>query len=81
MTCTFCTDEVREKVPSFPKATLFSEINHNTEPCFCLFEAVTGYRDLRKTNLRSYVSIEPGAFATQQHKTNTFSRLIIKIQI
>ena len=32
MTCTSCTDEVRENVPSCQKVTLFYDINHNTEP-------------------------------------------------
>ena len=133
MTCTSCTDEIREKVPSFQKVTFFLQyqarrkqlqiggggahitdwgahiiffifyfffffwggghicanywggggghgppcppplflrpcnINHNTEPCFCLFEVVTGYGDIRRINLKSFVSIGL-VFATEQHK-------------
>ena len=32
MKCTSCTDEVRERVPSFQKSHFFYDINHNTEP-------------------------------------------------
>ena len=32
MTCTSCTDEVREKVPSFQMSHFFYDINQNTEP-------------------------------------------------
>ena len=85
VTCTSCTDEVREKVSSFKKVTLFYDktitqsLNQLT---LCLFEDVTGYRDIRRINLKSFFfSIELVVFATQQHKTNTFSRLIIKIQL
>ena len=80
MTCTSCSNEVREKVPSFQKVTLFYDINHNTER-FCLFEDVTGYRDIRRINLKSVVSIGDVVFATQEHKTNAISRLIIEIQL
>ena len=48
---------------------------------FFLFEDVTGYRDLRRINLKKGVSIGPVVFAAQQHKTNTFIRLIIEIQL
>ena len=48
---------------------------------FFLFEDVTGYRDIRRINLKSFVSIKLVVFATQQHKTNTFSRLLIEIQL
>ena len=77
MACTSCTYEVREKVPSFQKVALFYDINHNIEPLsinVCLFEYVIGYHDIRRINLKSFVSIGLVVFATQQHKTNTFSR-------
>ena len=45
-----------------------------------MFEGVTGYRDIRRINPKSFDSIGLVVFATQQHKTNTFSRLIIEIQ-
>ena len=49
MTFTFCTDEVREKIPSFQKVTLFLRFeifNRDTINLgFCLFEDVTAYRD------------------------------------
>ena len=78
MACTSCTDEVREKVPSFQKVTLFLQYNHLS---FFLVEDVTGYSDARRINLKSFVSIGLVVFATQQHKTNTFSRLIIEIML
>ena len=69
---TSCTDKVREKVPSFQKVTLFYDINHiNTEPSSInivyLFEDVTGYRDIRRINLKSFVSMGLVVFATKQH--------------
>ena len=77
--------EVREKVPSFKKNHTFSTIQTITQSpyqlTFCLFEDVTGYLDNRRINLKSFVSIKLVVFATQQHKTNTFSRLIIEIQL
>ena len=52
-----CTDEVREKVPSFKEVTLFFyDINHNTEP-LSIYVDVTGCRDIRRINLKSFVSI------------------------
>ena len=73
MTYTSCTDEAREKEPSFQKVTLFLRykpldgalINQR----FCLFEDVTGYRDIRRITLKGFVSIGFVVFATQQHKT------------
>ena len=85
MTCTSCTDEVREKVPSFQKVTLFLRYKPKHRAlinlCFCLFEAVTGYHNIRRINLKRFVSIGLVVFATQQHKTNTFSKIIIEIQL
>ena len=46
-----------------------------------MFEDATGKRDIRRINLKSFDSIGLVFFATQQHKTNTFSRLIIEIQL
>ena len=31
MTCTSCTDKIREKVPSFQKVAFFYDITYNTE--------------------------------------------------
>ena len=36
---------------------------------------------VRRINLKMFASIGLVVFATQQHKTNTFSRLIIEIQL
>ena len=61
MACTSCTDEVRIKVPSFQKVTLFFryKIFHRDviNLQFCLFEDITDYSDLKRINLRSFVSI------------------------
>ena len=53
--CPFCTDEIRVKVPSFQKVTLFLRykiLNRDVINLrFCLFENVIGYcHILRKTN-------------------------------
>ena len=58
-----CTDEVREKVSSFQKVTLFLRYKPYNRALinfkrFCLFEDVTGYRDIRRMNLKSFVSID-----------------------
>ena len=49
MTCTFCTDDVRVKVPSFKKVTQFLQykIFHRDiiRLNFCLFEAIPDCRD------------------------------------
>ena len=75
--------KLKKRYPHSKKSHFFYDINQNTEPLsfnvFCLFEDVTGYRDIRRINLKSFVSIGLIVFATQQHKTNTFGRLIIEI--
>ena len=61
MTHTSCTDEVRVMVPSFQIVTLFLRykiLNRDVINLrFCLFEDVTDYHDLRRINLKSFVSI------------------------
>ena len=58
MTCTSCTDDVREKVPSFLKVTLFLRykifIRGAINLGFCLFKDVTDYRDWRRINLKVF---------------------------
>ena len=78
--CTSCTDDGREKVPSFQKVTLFYDIN-TQNPYQLTFLFVTGYRDIRRIKLNFFVSIGLVVFATQQHKKTTISRLIIEIQL
>ena len=67
--CTSCMDEVREKVPSFQKVTLYLRYKPNTNERFRLFEDVTGKRGIRWINLKSFDSIRLVVFTTQQHKT------------
>ena len=49
--CTSCTDEIRVKVPSFQKVTLFLRYEiFNRDVInlrFCLFEDVIGYRYIK----------------------------------
>ena len=75
-------DEVRVKVPSFQNVTLFllyKIFNRDVINLrFCLFEDPTDFRDLRRLNIKSFVLIGPFVFATQKHKTNTLSSLIIE---
>ena len=75
MTCTACTDEVRVKVPSFQRATLFLQYKiFNRDVInlrFCLFEDATDYRDLRKINLKSFVSIGLSVFLLHNNITQT----------
>ena len=71
-----------KRYPHFKKLHFFFQINHNSEPLsinmFCLFEDVKGYRDIRRINLKIFISIGLVDFDTPQHKTN---RLIIEIQL
>ena len=68
MTCTSCTDEVRVKVPSFQKVTLFLRYQIFNRDVLnlrdCLFEDVTEDHDLRRINHKSFVSIGLFVFAT-----------------
>ena len=48
---------------------------------FCLFEDVIDYSDIGSINLKSFVSFGLVDFATQKHKTNTFKKSIIEIQL
>ena len=68
MTCTSCTDEVRVKVPSFKKVTLFLRYQIFNRDVLnlrdCLFEDVTDDRDLRRINHKSFVSKGLFVFAT-----------------
>ena len=59
MTNISCMDKVRVKVHSFQKVTLFLRYKvFNTDVLrFCLFEDITDYRDLRRLNLKRFVSI------------------------
>ena len=61
MTCTFCIDEVRVKVPSFHKVTQFLQykIFHRDiiRLYFCLFEVIPDCHDLRRINFKSFASI------------------------
>ena len=61
MTCTFCTDDVRVKVPSFQKVTQFLQykIFHRDifRLIFCLFEVIPKCHDLRRINFKSFASI------------------------
>ena len=68
MMCTSCIDEVRVKVPSFQKVTLFLRYKIFNRDFinlrFCLFVDVTDYHDLRRINLKSFVSIGLFVFST-----------------
>ena len=61
MTCTFCTDDVRVKVPSFQKVTQFLQykICHRDiiHLNFHLFEDIPDCRDIRGISFKSVVSI------------------------
>ena len=61
MTCTSCKNKVRVKVPLFQKVTLFIRykiFNRDViNLSFCLFEDVTVCRDLRRLNLKNFVTI------------------------
>ena len=69
MTCISCTDEIREKVPSFQKVTLFQGYQIYKRDVinlpFSLFEDVTDYRALRRINIKAFVLIGLFVFATQ----------------
>ena len=68
---------LQKRYPHFKKSDFCYDINNNTEPLSIIvffFEDVTGYRDIRRINLKSCVSIGLVIFATQIHKTNTYSR-------
>ena len=62
MTCTFCTDDVRVKVPSFQKVSQFVlyEIFRRDiiRLNFCLFEDIPDCRDLRRRSFKSFASIK-----------------------
>ena len=68
-TCTSCTDEIRDKVPSFQKVTLFRGYKiFNRDVInlhFSLFEDVTDYHALRRINIKNLVPIGFFSFATQ----------------
>ena len=61
MTCTFCTDDVKVKVPLFQKVTKFLQykIFHRDiiHLNFYLFEVVPDCRDLRRINFKIFASI------------------------
>ena len=61
-TCSSCTYEVRGKVPSFQKVTLFLRYKLFQRDVitvrFCLFGDVTDNRDLRRINPRNFVLID-----------------------
>ena len=61
MTCTFCTDDVRVKVPSFQKVTQFLQYKTFQRDIirlnFCLFEGIPDCRDVRGISLKSFASI------------------------
>ena len=62
MTCTFCTDDVRVKEPSFLKVTHFLQyktfLRDINRLIFCLFEDIPDCRDLKRISLKSFASIE-----------------------
>ena len=68
MTCTFCTDDVRVKVPSFQKVTQFLQhkIYHRDiiHLNFCLFEDIPDCRDIRGISFKSFASIEISVSST-----------------
>ena len=61
MTCTFCIDDVRVKVPSFQKVTQFLQykIFHSDfiRLNLCSFEVIPDCHDLRRINFKSFASI------------------------
>ena len=61
MTCTFCTDAGRVKVPSFQKVTQFLQYKifhrHIISLIFCLFEDILDCHDLRRISFKSFASI------------------------
>ena len=81
MTCTSCTYEVREKVPSFQKVTIFLRYKPLHKLTFLSVWRCYWQAWYKKNKPQSFVSIGLVVFATQQHDTNTFSRLIIEIQL
>ena len=86
MSCTFCTDDVRVKVPSFQKVTQILQYNifhrDTIRLNFCLFEDIADCRDLRRISFKSFASIEIFRFRQSNNmKTNTISTLMIEIQL
>ena len=85
MTCTPCTDEVREKVPSFQKVTLFLRYKHNTEPlsvnvfvCLKMLLATVIYEE----STSKVLFPSDSSFVLLNNIRQTFfSRLIIEIQL
>ena len=61
ITCTFCTDEVRVKIPSFQNVRQFLQykIFHrdSIRLLFCLFEDIPDCCDLRRISFKSFTSI------------------------
>ena len=61
MACTFCTDDVRVKVPLFQKVTRYFQykIFHRDifHLIFCRFEDIPDCRDLRGISFKSFSSI------------------------
>ena len=61
MTRTFCTDDVRVKVPSFQKVAQFLQYKTFLRDIIrlnvCLFEDIPDCRDLRRISLKSFASI------------------------
>ena len=61
MTCTFCTDVVRVKIPSFQKVTQCLQYKTFQRDIIrvnlCLLEDINDCRDLRRISLKSFASI------------------------
>ena len=73
--------KLKKRYPNFKKSHFFYDINHNTEP-LSINVFVTGCCDIiRRIDLKSFDFIGLIVFATLQHTTNTFSRLIIEVQL
>ena len=85
MTCTFCTDDVRVKVPSFQKVTQFFQYKYSAETLSVyvfvylkiFLTAVIEEEEASKVLLQSKASFLP----RDSMKTNTISSLIIEIQL
>ena len=83
--CFSCMGEVREKVPSFQKVTLYYDLKYSTKTlsiyvfvCLKMLMTTVIYEEKK---LKSFVSIRLFVFATQQHKTITFSSQTIDIRL
>ena len=79
MTCTFCTDDVGVKIPSFQKVTQFlpykifhRDIIHQN---VCLFEDIPDCPDLSGISFKSFASFGIFVSATQLHEDQYYQQL------